>query len=33
MIINGKANIEDAVIFESEISSKFLIEIKNWKNG
>lgn len=33
MIINGKANIEDAIIFESEISSKFLIEVKNWKNG
>lgn len=33
MIINGETNIEDAVIFESEISSKFLIEVKNWKNG
>lgn len=33
MIINGETNIENAVIFESEISSKFLIEVKNWKNG
>lgn len=32
MIINGETNIENAVIFESEISSKFLIEVKNWKN-
>ena len=32
MIINGETNIENALIFDSEISSEFLIEVKNWKN-